>query len=61
MTGVFVQDKLEGYLEFEDKVGNFFQCEKEDKIEKKPKKSVGNSQTIDLNKPGSFFNGRLYK
>lgn len=42
MTGVFVSDKLEGYLEFEDKAGNFFQCEKEDKNVKQTKKVVNN-------------------
>jgi len=54
---MFIDDKADGFVEFEDKEGNMFQTDSnEAKVGKKSKRSDGPQDT-----PGAFINGRLYQ
>ena len=67
---MFIEDKADGYVEFEDSKGNMFQTENEEaKASKatqqrsKKKDSQISERTEENNTylPGSFTNGKLYK
>lgn len=54
---MFIEDKADGHVEFEDTSGNVFQTENEEaKAAKKTKQTEVTKIT-----PGSFLNGKLYK
>jgi len=55
---MFIDDKADGFVEFEDKDGNMFQTDSnETKVAKKGKKDTEGPQDT----PGAFINGRLYQ
>lgn len=58
INGMFIDDKADGYVEFEDRDGHMFQTESE---EAKILKKSGNKTTTHSHQPGSFINGKLYK
>ena len=58
INGMFIEDKSDGYVEFEDKEGNMFQTENE---EAKTVKRGSTKAAVAHHQPGSFTNGKLYK
>ena len=66
MVGRFIEDKLDGSVEYDDVRGNKFQSEQEKDQEsnankgKKGSKMMTNESGDFTNKHGSFINGRLY-
>lgn len=59
LNGMFIEDKADGFVEFEDKDGNMFQTENDEaKAVKKVKKGASD---VGANNPGSFINGKLYQ
>lgn len=69
---MFIEDKADGYVEFEDAKGNMFQSENEEAKASKvtqPKKMASSGKEVAAASadgpnsflPGSFTNGRLYK
>lgn len=73
LSGMFIDDKADGYVEFEDNYGNIFQTENEEakamvvkaKTMKRKKTVLGDKFQYDRDKeefvPGSFTKCRLYQ
>lgn len=67
LSGMFAEDKADGYVEFEDKNGNLFQSENEE-ASKATAGSKAKKISLSMKEtkpgqfiPGTFMNGRLYK
>jgi hypothetical protein len=56
---MFIEDKADGFVEFEDKDGNLFQTENEEAKAVKKAKKGSSDPAAPI--PGSFINGKLYQ
>ncbi len=59
LNGMFIEDKADGFVEFEDKDGNLFQTENEEAKAVKKAKKGSSDPAAPI--PGSSINGKLYQ
>lgn len=72
LSGMFIDDRADGYVEYEDRFGNILQTESEEakaqtetKLAKRKLNNIDEIMQFNRDKqefvPGSFTNGKLYQ